>query len=419
MRAPTREEPLPMRIGRVRIREGSTHFADFWITPNYAVSIQGLDGEITGLDSERTSRARLALEGRVDRYAPAIIQGEVNLLSASLFTNLHVKLDGVDMTSVTPYSGRFAGYRIERGKLSVDLNYHVEDRQLRADQRFVVDQLQLGERVESEDAIRLPLRLAVALLKDRNGVIDIGLPITGSLDDPEFRIAPIIWKAFVGLLTKVATAPFALLGSLFGGGEEMNIVEFEPGLAVLDPAMQERVAALARAMQERPGLQLDLPPTYSPAVDGPVLAETRLRAELLRQATQLPQGTRKRSAPAPDPQALLADPAQRFEILAALFRARHGADAALPPLARQLVEVRASRRTPDALDAANEELEAVLREGTEAPAAELDELGRKRAEAIQDVLIDAGGVDPARVFLLSPVAQEPVDGKVQLQLGLR
>ena len=144
----------------------------------------------------------------------------MNLLSASLFTDIRVQFAGVDMTSVTPYSGRFAGYKIEKGKLSIDVTYHVENRQLEAKQKFVIDQLQLGEKVESPDAVSLPLKLAVALLKDRNGVIDIDLPMTGSLDDPKFRLGPLIWKAFVGLLTKIATAPFALLGKLFGGGEE-------------------------------------------------------------------------------------------------------------------------------------------------------------------------------------------------------
>ena len=189
----------------------------------------------------------------MDRYAPATIDGEMNLLSASLFTNIRLKFAGVDMTSVTPYSGRFAGYGIEKGKLSVDVTYKVENRALDAKQKFVVDQLQLGDKVESPDAVSLPLKLAVALLKDRNGVIDIDLPMTGSLDDPKFRLGPLIWKAFVGLLTKIATAPFALIGSLFGGGPEMNLVEFEPGAIVLDPAGQEKMAAVKKALVERTG----------------------------------------------------------------------------------------------------------------------------------------------------------------------
>ncbi len=193
--------PLPLRvsIGAVRIVNGAANFADFWIQPNYAVNLQNMNGSILGLSSDPKSRAKVEFEGKVDRYAPAKISGEINLLSAALYTDLKVSFKGVEMTSVTPYSGRFAGYKIEKGKLSIDVAYLVENRTLTAKQRFVIDQLELGERVESADAVRLPLKLAVALLKDRNGVIDIDLPMTGSLDDPQFRMGPLIWKAFVGL----------------------------------------------------------------------------------------------------------------------------------------------------------------------------------------------------------------------------
>ena len=218
----------------MRVVNGAANFADFWIQPNYAVNLQNMNGSILGLSPDPKSRAKVEFEGTVDNYAPAKISGEINLLSAALYTDLKVKFTGVEMTSVTPYSGRFAGYKIEKGKLSIDVAYLVENRTLQAKQKFVIDQLELGERVESDDAVRLPLKLAVALLKDRNGVIDIDLPMTGSLDDPQFRMGPLIWKAFVGLLTKAATAPFALLGSLFGGGEEMNLIEFDAGTSALD-----------------------------------------------------------------------------------------------------------------------------------------------------------------------------------------
>jgi hypothetical protein len=227
-----------MSIGTVRVVNGAANFADLWIQPNYAVNLQNMNGTILGLSSDPKSRAKVDFEGTVDKYAPAKIAGDLNLLSAALYTDLRVSFKGVEMTSVTPYSGRFAGYKIEKGKLSIDVAYLVENRTLAARQRFVIDQLELGERVESADAVRLPLKLAVALLKDRNGVIDIELPMSGSLDDPQFRMGPLIWKAFVGLITKAATAPFALLGSLFGGGEEMNLIEFDAGTATLDAAAQ-------------------------------------------------------------------------------------------------------------------------------------------------------------------------------------
>src|SRR6185312_3256781 len=145
------------------------------------------------------------------------------------------------------------------------------------------DQLQLGDKVESPDSVKLPLKLAIALLKDRNGVIDLGLPITGSLDDPQFRIAPLVWKVVVNLVEKAVTAPFALLGRLFGGGEEMNLVDFKAGSAVLDDVGRKRMEALLKAMKERPGLNLDVPMGFSSQLDRPAMAQRLLDQKLLAQ----------------------------------------------------------------------------------------------------------------------------------------
>ena len=209
--------PFPMTIGTVRLVNGSANYTDLWIKPSFAIGIQALGGTVTGLSSDPRSRAKVQLDGKIDRYSPWHLGGEVNVLSAALFTDLTMSFKDVDLTVVNPYSGHFAGYKIDKGKLSVDVTYKIDQRKLDAKQHFVVDQLELGERVESPDAVHLPLKIAVALLKDRHGVIDLDLPMNGSLDDPKFRIGPIIWKVFVNLITKAATAPFALLGHLFGG----------------------------------------------------------------------------------------------------------------------------------------------------------------------------------------------------------
>ena len=260
------------------------------------------------------------------------------------------------MTSVTPYSGRFAGYEIEKGKLSVDVTYKVENRALDAKQKFVIDQLQLGDKVESPDAVSLPLKLAVALLKDRNGVIDIDLPMTGSLDDPKFRLGPLIWKAFVGLLTKIATAPFALIGSLFGGGPETNFVEFEPGAVLLDPAGQEKMATVKKALVERPALQVDVPMAYSAELDGDLIGRQALEASLAK----LAGSQRKLLGGFPDEEEVketLADPEERFELLAKHYRAEAGEEAPLPGEAAAFEALKKKERTPEALEAANEAIE--------------------------------------------------------------
>ncbi|HVY82123.1 MAG TPA: DUF748 domain-containing protein [Steroidobacteraceae bacterium] len=388
---------MQLRVGTVKITKGSANFADFWIQPNYAVSIQGLHGTVVGLSSDPKSRAKVQLSGKVDRYAPADIHGDINLLSAALFTDMKVSFKGVDMSSVTPYAGRFAGYKIEKGKLSIDVAYHVNDRKLTAEQHFVIDQLQLGERVESPDAVRLPLRLAVALLKDRNGVIDIDLPISGSLDDPQFRIGPIIWKAVLNLLTKVVTAPFALLGKLFGGGEEMNLIDFEPGSATLDGTAQERVTSIAKALKERPQLTLDVPVSYSRELDGAEIAERKLDEKL----------------------SAVPEPAKRFDMLMEEYKSLYGADTPPPASAASVLALPKRKRPPESYDAANEELKRSIVQKQPASDSDLEQLAQARAHAIQDALLSSGELDASRVFILGANEAKATDGKVRLALSLK
>jgi uncharacterized protein DUF748 len=395
--------PGAMRIGigRISVQGGSANFADYWIKPNYAVSLQELGGSIAGLSSDPNSRAKVDLKGRVDRYAPAQIQGSMNLLSAALYTDLHVKFDGVEMTSVTPYSGHFAGYEIEKGKLSIDVAYRVENRQLTARQKFVIDQLQLGERVESPDAVKLPLKLAVALLKDRNGVIDIDLPLSGSLDDPQFRVGPLVWKAFVGLLTKIATAPFALLARLGGRDDEINQLDFAAGSAALDAAAQERMTALAKALNERPSLELEVPTAYAPDADGKALAQARLDARLAAAGATADM-----------------DETARFELLRKQYEKDTG-KSPLPAAALSVLELRKKKGEEVPYQAGIEQLNAALLEKQPATEAELGDLARARAQAIRDALLGSGQIDAARVFVLGIKPVAAAEDKVRVELALK
>jgi hypothetical protein len=407
---------MSMAVGTIRISNGSAHYSDLWIVPNFAVAIQGLNGTVSGLSSLPQSRARVSLDGKVDRYAPVTIRGDVNLLSASVYTDLKMKFDGVDMSTITPYSGHFAGYKIEKGKLSVDLAYHIEQRKLQAEQHFVIDQLQLGEKVDSPDAVKLPLKLAVALLKDRNGVIDLPLPISGSLDDPEFRIGPIIWKAVINLLSRIATAPFALLGRLFGGSEQMNLIDFDPGSAVLSPQAHERLAGIIKSMQGRPQLELDVPSTYAPDVDRPSLASEQLHAQLL--ALRTAELARKKGAATADDSAL-TDPREHFRLLVAAYRAQRGAQAALPPQSQALEGAKSKNLSPDALTGAIGELEGELTAQAAVDDDALKALARKRGRVVQDALLGDGSVEAKRVFMLTEAPQSAVDGKVRVELALK
>jgi outer membrane protein OmpA-like peptidoglycan-associated protein len=389
-------------IGAIKVLNGSANFADYWIKPNYAVALQELAGGISGLSSDPKSRAKVDLKGRVDRYAPAEISGTINLLSAALFTDVHLKFDGVELTSVSPYSGQFAGYAIEKGKLSIDVNYKVENRQLNAEQKFIIDQLQLGEKVDSPDAPNLPLKLAVALLKDRNGVIDIDLPMTGSLDDPQFRLGPLIWKAFVGLIGKIVTSPFALLAKLGGSDKEINLVDFAPGSAALDAEAQERLTALAKALGERPSLELDVPTAYAPDADSQAISTARLN-ERMRTLGITAE----------------TDVAQRFDALRKAFEKDFGAKTPLPPAAAQVLEHRKQKAADISYAAAITEFSNALAEKNPVSDAELGQLAIARANAIRDALLSSGQIDAKRVFVLGSKPVAAVNGKVRTELTLK
>ena len=250
--APAAAPSMPMSIKKIVLQSSQANFADLSVTPNFATGIQKLEGTVLGLSSKENSRAKVDIHGSIDAFSPVSITGEVNVLSAALYTDLAMSFRNIELSTFNPYSGKFAGYNISKGKLTTELHYKVDGRKLDAQHHIIVEQLEFGEKTESKDAVSLPVKLAVALLKDRDGVIDLNLPVNGSLDDPKFKLGPIIWKVFVNILEKAVTAPFALLGSLFGGGPDLQFVDFQPGAAELDPvAVEKAQASSKRSMHGR------------------------------------------------------------------------------------------------------------------------------------------------------------------------
>jgi hypothetical protein len=318
----------------------------------------------------------------------------------------------MELTTFSPYSGKFAGYRIDKGKLSVDLNYLVENRQLDAKHRIVIDQLQLGERVESADATKLPVRLAIALLKDRNGVIDLDLPVTGSLDDPEFRLGRILWKVVANLVTKAVTAPFALLGALFGGGEDMQYLDFAPGAATLDDANRAKLAQVVKALDARPGLALDVPMVVRPASDRDALAARRWDEQLQAAAAQ---SLGRRAAEPGAAAALLADRERYLELLTRLYRSQSGAKPEIPKPPAPAEGAAPVDRAAHAIAW----LEGALKPRIVVTDAELATLAKERARAVQSGLLDGTGIDPSRVFVVQGAPLEGDAPTVRMRLALR
>jgi len=418
---PRAASTMAISLGRVQISNASARYTDLWIEPHFTLAIQELSGDITGMSSDPRSRAKIQLDGKVDRYAPIHISGEVNLLAARAYTDLKMSFQGVELTTATPYSAHFAGYKIEKGKISADITYHIENGSLSANHHIVIDQLQLGERVASPDAVKLPIKLAVALLKDRNGVIDLGLPVSGSLSDPQFKLGPLIWKVVVNVLTKAALAPFEFLGKLFGGGPEMKFIDFDAGSSTLDAPDRQRLESIVKALQARPNLELDVPSAYTPDLDAVALSRQQLQQKL--QALQMRElAARKRRAPAPPAAApsAPADAAQEFQLLVAEYRAELGADATLPAETKAIVDARKNKGAPvPPLEPAIAELQSALIARIKVSDNELQALGRKRARAIQEVLLGDGKIEPARLFVLSTAPTHPQSGRVRLELALK
>ncbi|HTM77964.1 MAG TPA: DUF748 domain-containing protein, partial [Devosia sp.] len=251
---------ITIRLNTLNIRGGSMGFADQSIQPNFSARIDELKGTIENITNAPDQIAAIDLSGQViDQFSPATIKGSMDLMAYDRKTDMQVVFRNIELPVFNPYSGRYAGYAIGKGKLTTELSYKIDNRALKADHHVVIDQLEWGQATPSKEAVPLPVRLATALLKDNKGVIDLDLPVEGSLDDPKFRIWPVIWQVVGNVIVKAVTAPFQLIGSLFAGADKAQYIDFAPGSADLPQGSAESLAALAKALNQRPALKLDIP----------------------------------------------------------------------------------------------------------------------------------------------------------------
>ena len=405
--APDAAPAMPMFIKKIVLVAGQTNFADLSVMPNFATGIQNLEGTILGLSSKPSSRAKVDIHGSVDAFAPVSISGEVNVLSPVLYTDLAMSFRNIELSTFNPYSGKFAGYNISKGKLTTELHYKVDGRKLDAQHHIIVEQLEFGDKTESKDAVSLPVKLAVALLKDHDGVIDLNLPVSGSLDDPQFKLAPIIWKVFVKILEKAVTAPFALLGSLFGGGPDLQFVDFQPGAAELDPAATDKARTLVKALIARPQLKIEIPIAVVNDLDRPRLIEEKFQAQLQAQAAT----ARKKSSSVIGFAQL--DAAAQLDLLTQLYTKNFGAE---PKFPEAIAVIKAK---PDITAAKIEFLSRELHDRITTSEAELTALGQQRAMYLQQALLTDTQIDPDRVFLVANDKAKNHDGLIRLELSLR
>ena len=383
-----------IRIGQVLLKNGNINFTDNFVKPNYTANMTGMHGSVGAIASNRPAPAPIELKGKIDDDAPVAISGSLNLLFEPMFLDIKASASDVELPRLTPYAAKYAGYEIVKGKLAMEVNYNIENRLLSAQNRVRIDQLTFGDQIDSPSATRLPVRLAVALLKDRDGRIDIDLPISGSLDDPQFSIGGVLMRVFVNLISKAVTAPFALLASDFGGGEELGHAEFQPGSALLTKATKSRLDTLAKALLDRPALKLDIIGRVDPALDEPGLRQQALNRKL----AGLQRAADRRTGRTEDADQREANTANVAE--AGSSAADHARDLEKIYESAQFDKPRNVIGFARSLPAAD--MEQLILAHTKVTPDDLRALADQRAQATRNYLKNTGKIALQRIFLIAP-----------------
>jgi hypothetical protein len=321
--------------------------------------------------------AKLAANG------PITIRGSVNPLIPKPALDLTATAHGIELTNLTPYSAKYAGYPITKGKLNVDLHYQLANDQLTANNHIFIDQLTFGDHVDNDTATKLPVKLAISLLKNSRGEIDVNIPVSGSLNNPEFSIGGLIWHAVLNLLQKAVTAPFSLLAHAFGGnGEELGYVEFDAGSAVLTDAAKQKLDTIVKALSDKPSIRLDIIGRVDPAVDQPALRTAYVDRLVRQQKVKDVVG----NGESVDPMSVKVDDKEYSKYLTKAYK---DSDFKKP---RNIVGL--TKSLPD------DDMKNALAEHAPITDASLRELAQRRAQAVQQYF--DGKIDSSRVFIVAP-----------------
>jgi hypothetical protein len=386
------------KLDKVQVVDGSSNFADLSLILPFAAQIKSLNGGASGISSAQNSKIKLSLKGNAYDLAPVSIDGEISPYQGEY--NVEMNFMGLPMPLISPYMVQFAGYKVEKGKLNLGLKYEVTEGRLTASNSILIDQFELGEKVKNPDAVSVPLELAVALLKDSSGKIKMNVPITGSLEDPQFSVGKIIVDALLNSITKIVTSPFNAIASLIGDEENLDAVIFAPGKAELDQEQVKKLYGIASALKERPILSIDIKGAAYQEQDWPALRESALYDRLKKmKADEInKKGGKKTLAEYVE----LSDEEYK-RLLAQLFIEK------FPLLADRSLFGTPRLKDPKAGDfyeIAKQKLGAIIKPEPN----RLKHLASKRAQAIAKYIVQQGGISNERVFILDPAIDPKREG---------
>ncbi len=387
--------PPDIRIDALTLQGGTVSFIDRSMDRVFSATMYELGGRVTGMASDEQMQADVDLRGQLENHSPLTVSGKINPLSKDLFADLTISFKDIDLTPLTPYSGTYLGYVIDKGKLYLDLSYHIEKRKVSADNKVLIDQFTLGDRVESDKATALPIGLAIALLKDNNDEIHLDIPVYGDLDDPNFSVVGVIFTVVRNLLVKAATSPFSLLSSVLGGGDkDFTSVTFAGGLAVIGPEQLTQLQKLAEMLVQRPSLTLEISAFADRDNDPESYRQEQLRQMLI--AAKRDNLTAAGSAPAAHNEVTFS--AEEYpELILQVY------EEAEFPRPRNVVGM--LTRLPV------EEMEKLLLANIRAGDEEMRQLAKARAMAVQSTLVAANEKVKPQLFLTQPdIYQPPKEG---------
>jgi hypothetical protein len=384
------KSPKRIKIDEITLQAGKLDFVDKLVKPEFSTKLTEMAGRVSGLSAEANTTADVQVLAKLNDYAPLEITGKINPLREDLFVDLKARIKDLDLSPASPYAGKYAGYTIEKGKLSFDAEYSINKRKLDSRNNVFIDQFTFGDKVDSPQATSLPVRLAVALLKDRKGEIKLELPVSGSLDDPKFSVWKIVLQIIVNLITKAATSPFALLGAMFGGGEELSYVEFDYGSIVVTELNAKKLDTVIKALHDRPSLRIEIEGHADTErdMDGlrQLLFQRRVKAQRLNEMARKGQQV-------PPVDEVKIEPGEYERYLKAAYRQEKF------PKPKNVLGL--TKDIPVA------EMEKLMLTHIAVKEGDLRTLASQRAMKVKDLILKSQQVDPQRVFIVEPKSLAP------------
>lgn len=397
---------FPITLGKIDLENGNLSFQDYSITPQFSMSISDVTGSISNISSEGSGSTEIDINAKIDGSAPVDISGKADLLKKELLIDMDVQMDHLDLSPFSPYTGKIIGYNVKKGKLDLGLSYLIKSIDLNADLNLLVDQFELGEKVESKDAIKAPIRLGIALLKNKKGEISLKLPVSGKLDDPEFKLSGIILKTILNVLVKAATSPFSFIASAFGGGEDLNYLEFPEGSSLLTEKTRLKLDTIIKALDDRPGIDLEIAGLVDSKKDREMLLSYDLNKKIKYQKyIQLA----KKGDDVTTVDDVNIEPEEYEKYLKKAFKANNNANE---------INIKISGKDENYIS----KMETAIKSSIKITDGDLKLLAKDRMQSIKAYILESGKVEAKRLFLIETGELDPEkkdkleDSRVELRL---